>query len=72
MNNEKMFNGKNLLRHVGTLYQFGRAVARSDLWTEGQLEFFQIGDTPASIAHAIKPIFSSPEDLEKIDLLQGI
>jgi hypothetical protein len=54
-----MYNNKNLLRHVGNLYQFGRAVARNDLWIEGQLEFYQIGDTPASIAHAKKPIFES-------------
>jgi hypothetical protein len=67
-----MYNNKNLLRHVGNLYQFGRAVARNDLWIEGQLEFYQIGDTPASIAHAKKPIFESAEDLDRIELLKSI
>ena len=66
-----MYNNKNLLRHVGSLYQFGRAVATNDLWTDGQLEFYQIGDTIPSIAHAKKPLFESAEDLERIELLKG-
>ena len=65
-----MFNEKNLLRHEGQLYAFARSLASDDLWTEGELEFYQIGDTVASRAHAIKPIFSSTVDLEKIDRLK--
>jgi hypothetical protein len=65
-----MFNEKNLLRHEGLLYAFARSVASEDLWTEGELEFYQIGDTAASRAHAKKPIFSSTVDLEKIEKLK--
>ena len=41
-----------------------------DLWTEGELEFYQIGETVASRAHAVKYIFSSTIDFEKIDKLK--
>ena len=41
-----------------------------DLWTESELEFNQICDTLARRAHAVKPIFSSTIDLEKIDKLK--
>ena len=41
-----------------------------DLWTEGELEFYQIGETVASGAHAVKHIFCSTIDLEKIDKLK--
>ena len=41
-----------------------------NLWTEGELEFNQIGETVASRAHAVKYIFNSTIDLEKIDKLK--
>ena len=41
-----------------------------DLWTECELEFYQIDQTVASRAHAVKHIFCSTIDLEKIDKLK--
>ena len=65
----KTFNGKNLLRHEGSFYEFGRSVATADLWESGQLEFYLIADnnrSRAQLRKSGKNCFESDEDLEKI------
>ena len=66
-----MYGDKNLLRHEGNYLAVARQVAR-DLWTREILENYIIADTEKSKAHAKeRTIFSSSEDLEKIELLKS-
>ena len=60
----------NLLSHEGNFLDVARAVAR-DLWTREIIETYIIADTARSKAHAKERIiFSTPEDLDKIELLK--